>query len=179
MKTINLLPSAPKRFVMLRRYQQKIVLLTSLFLGIFIFLILGLVVWEKLLVEKQEQILESENQQVLAALKSLATRQSLYGAISQKLTTVAKLSQERFPYEKILEDVFSLSTGQSRLTEIHIDKDQALTFSVQTNSVVEIQQLEKDILKSDFSPYFIYLLKDAIRGTDGTYTLSFLFNSKK
>ena len=178
MKLINLLPKKPKSWVLLRKYQGRIVWLTSICLSIFIALTVCIFGVDLIFIAPREKRLQLALNDTKNAISVLSPRQAIFLAVKNKASAVSALYDARIPYDSILDDLLGRFSPGVRLKNLTLDRTGQLIFSIQAKDASVVQTLITSILAKNFSPVYTYTLKSSSRAADGTYLLEFYFSRK-
>lgn len=179
MKTINLLPTAPRQWARLLVYQRRLVPIAVVTLIFFIPVVVCLIIFEQFVLAPQELTTKQQFADLKTVIDNYKDRQAVLVTIQRKLNVVAPVINNRFPYDQILSEIEAILPSSVRLLNFSINADGLLTFVVQAAGYKSIDQLIQMLVSREFSRSFIYTLENTSRDNSGAYTLKFKFSAKQ
>lgn len=152
---------------------KKIAAITSLILGIFLFITMSLFIYQLYLGSKL-RTLEATTAQRQQQLKSLSSLQTNYAAVTKKLSTVSQIQKKRGNKWGAITYFYSLLPSGAKINSVDLqaDVEDSLSFSIAATNVFTYEQLSK-VLQSDTSKNsgFTLDLGTLSRTKDGNYRM--------
>lgn len=159
---------------------KKIAGITSIILGVFLFVTVSLFVYQ-LYLGSRLRALEATTTQRQQQLASLASTQSTYMAVTKKLGTITQIEQKRGNKWGAITYFYGILPQGAKINSVDLQADtqDALSFSIAASNVFTYEQLSQ-VLQSDAAKNsnFSLDLGTLTRTKDGNYRMDITLTSK-
>ncbi len=169
-KNINLLPSQKKseRAINIKNlsFRTAVVFLCAFVLAS------AVLIAANIYILSQRARLESEMNQTRQNIEKNQDVEGIYLILSDKLAYIESKITSRFPYSKILKDIYTLLPKDSKLSLIDMNQSGVINMHIVVGSAAEFKRFTDALVGSLLANSYEVRLTDLSRNPDGNYSLT-------